>query len=758
MSAKLQEINRVLSEPIAQVDAALQKEPDKIVQLIEWLNQTPGMGWGLTSFAIIALAVAAIAKLTGNLDKILSFRSKYFGTTEIKLTEQTLSTLRQKLLKQMAANVALRLEDSLHNLIRIDLEQEEQRHQVGRRTDRLVEAMPKQTRPLANLINRGLSVFKNNKNIEPVAPAEKTHSIFYRPDIGRRLLILGDPGAGKTIELLTIAQRLVGVAMEDNNKPLPLIFELSSWTPNTPVLTWLGHQLQKSYGVSEKLAKPLAQQWIQQAQFLPLLDGLDELGQRNQIACINALEVFLEQHPALPIIVCCRKEEYERGGQKLKQMKGAIYLQSITPKKINQYLKELNRQQLWEGISASPELLALARVPLFLTMLVVAYRGQPIQDTATLFDAYIQKQLHDVSHQGTYKLKKGKTPRQTLRYLQWLAKHLEEKQKTEFLIEELQSDDLPSFTQKLIYELFVGMISGFTCGVILATIFSTAFGVIFGLSVWLIYSIFDSPTAALTGYLNSGITIGIMIGAIVGPGAGLMIGLASRSISPTERIRWQFRKGLRIGLRTGLISGLTVGLMGGLVGGTSTAVSYGIVATSITWLLTGLENSLSRDQIQEKTIPNQGIWKSIQNALLGGAIVGTVMGIAGALGGGLAFSLPSPIRSNLVLEEWSSLDAAIFGAMLCGIALSVSTGILFGLVFGLNAAGQHFALRIFLTTGGFVPWNYARFLKHTRKHRFTQSTGGRYRFIHDLLRNHFSQMTQQQQELLAQEKSTTDYA
>jgi len=51
---------------------------------------------------------------------------------------------------------------------------------------------------------------------------------------------------------------------------------------------------------------------------------------------------------------------------------------------------------------------------------------------------------------------------------------------------------------------------------------------------------------------------------------------------------------------------------------------------------------------------------------------------------------------------------------------------------------------------GSIPWNFKLFLEHATQHRFIQRTGGRYRFIHDLLREHFAQMTPQQMALLAQ--------
>ena len=169
----IQMMSTTVSRLMAQANAALPDEPNKVTQVIEWVNQLPGVAWGVAVFAVAALAVAAVAVLTGNLDKIFSFFSKYFGKAETKLSEEELSFLRQQLLKQMTTDVAQRLEDSLHNLVRVDFEQEEQRHQIGRPTDRLVEATPKRTRHFPNLIRRRLEIFRDNAGISSVAPAEK---------------------------------------------------------------------------------------------------------------------------------------------------------------------------------------------------------------------------------------------------------------------------------------------------------------------------------------------------------------------------------------------------------------------------------------------------------------------------------------------------------------------------------------------------------------------------------------------------------
>jgi len=51
---------------------------------------------------------------------------------------------------------------------------------------------------------------------------------------------------------------------------------------------------------------------------------------------------------------------------------------------------------------------------------------------------------------------------------------------------------------------------------------------------------------------------------------------------------------------------------------------------------------------------------------------------------------------------------------------------------------QHFALRLVLSWNGYAPWNYAKFLDYATKRLLMQRVGGGYRFLHDLLRQHFA--------------------
>jgi hypothetical protein len=86
----------------------------------------------------------------------------------------------------------------------------------------------------------------------------------------------------------------------------------------------------------------------------------------------------------------------------------------------------------------------------------------------------------------------------------------------------------------------------------------------------------------------------------------------------------------------------------------------------------------------------------------------------------------------------------IFFGLIAGLTAGLIAGIVFGMLLGmasgLEAVIRHVALRIVLTKNSYIPWNYARFLDHAVELRFMQRVGGRYRFVHELLKKRFAEM------------------
>jgi hypothetical protein len=176
----------------------------------------------------------------------------YYQTPTAPLDRQQQRNRRAMLTKVKAIWIEDLLEQSLAKELRIALDLTEQSDAVDLPLNALVQELRRLPRPLP----AGTPIIK----------------VFEQ--MGGVLLILGAPGAGKTTLLLELARDLIARAEQDEEHPIPVVFNLSSWTTKRlPLKDWLIEELNQRYDVPRKLA----QRWMDTDAVLPLLDGLDEV-------------------------------------------------------------------------------------------------------------------------------------------------------------------------------------------------------------------------------------------------------------------------------------------------------------------------------------------------------------------------------------------------------------------------------------------------------------------------------------------------
>ncbi|TXC95232.1 NACHT domain-containing protein [Streptomyces sp. ISID311] len=134
---------------------------------------------------------------------------------------------------------------------------------------------------------------------------------------GGRLLVLGEPGAGKTMLLVRLLLGLI--ERRAPGLPVPVIFPLASWDPSHQDLAdWLADRLTTDHPA---LALPApgqdqgaprvsrARALLDRRLVLPLLDGFDELPRHLRAAALDAINQALP--PGHPLVLTSRLAEYD---------------------------------------------------------------------------------------------------------------------------------------------------------------------------------------------------------------------------------------------------------------------------------------------------------------------------------------------------------------------------------------------------------------------------------------------------------------
>ena len=113
-----------------------------------------------------------------------------------------------------------------------------------------------------------LTLQQQNEQPSPLPPG--THITQVYDHAHGELLILGEPGSGKTTSLLELTCDLLDRAQKDNTHPIPVVFNLSSWAiKRQPLNEWLIEELNTKYQIPRKVGRL----WIDTEQLLLLLDG-----------------------------------------------------------------------------------------------------------------------------------------------------------------------------------------------------------------------------------------------------------------------------------------------------------------------------------------------------------------------------------------------------------------------------------------------------------------------------------------------------
>ncbi|MFH9005519.1 NACHT domain-containing protein [Streptomyces afghaniensis] len=136
----------------------------------------------------------------------------------------------------------------------------------------------------------------------------------------RRLVVLGEPGAGKTMVMVRLLLALLDPAHRTDGGPVPFLFALASFDPaGQDLRTWMVRELTREHpalggpaqGLGTRPGGPrltVADELLDHRLILPLFDGLDELPGPLRPRALEAINQTLGPQQAL--VLSCRTAEY----------------------------------------------------------------------------------------------------------------------------------------------------------------------------------------------------------------------------------------------------------------------------------------------------------------------------------------------------------------------------------------------------------------------------------------------------------------
>ncbi|MCX9079546.1 MAG: NACHT domain-containing protein, partial [Candidatus Methanoperedens sp.] len=438
--------------------------------------------------------------------------------------------------------------------------------------------------------------------------------------LNHKLVILGEPGAGKTVLLLQLCELLIQRAREDKRAPIPVVLALSSWAAKQPPFEdWLRDELRARYNQSSRVVDDL----VGGEQLLYLLDGLDEVAAEHREACLQAIKAFVEAR-RVDYVLCSRYNEFKALETRL-DVPGEVVIQALKPTQINNYLKGKEFAALRAVMQQYKVIRAFTGVPFMLNTMAVVTRGQTetslrldIENCANADDLrdyflenYLDRRLREKTHPDYPDVQ------ETRERLSWLAWQLVLHDETDFYIENLQPDWLDSETQIRHYLWSTGLMIGLLFGLASVPIIGLINGFVGGLLIGLLVKL----TGNLIEGLGTGLVSILLILAVVHRAIGILDWFASviigvgilkltrldypqlHQIKVVDSLVWSFKL-------LGIVTGSFILIVGWLSSGSLEGFTFGVGTVIVLVLLGGFD---VQTMVVTRTKPNQGIRRSLLN-------------------------------------------------------------------------------------------------------------------------------------------------
>ena len=534
----------------------------------------------------------------------------------------------------------------------------------------------------------------------------------------RQLVVLGEPGAGKSVLALLLTLGLIEHPVE--GEPVPVLLPIADWNPDTEhievfIARRLGDEYRGLAGSARHEQNP-GQELLAERRILPVLDGLDELPADRHAAAIQSLDGYAGA--GNPLVVTCRTREYAEAVATSGVVLSRAAVVEIEPLDVDQVIEFLSHPEpsrsRWERVFAhlrecprGPLATALS-TPLMVSLARVAYQ-RPTTDptdllghripgliTEQLIGTYLTSvyQPGRLAAPGVRRLR-NYDPLQASRWLSVLAYHLYVSTSSDLWWWRL-SVEMPSAGPARVHPSATIVI-----------------------------------ISALSGVAGAGAA------AIAGPGKGLITGIAVMLIcaAAAGRLLWPLwphgypphvpsryralaarrRPLLSLLIRIQMIQFLMVpGMLAGLLADDPRLGIYGGIASALALAFTP-SVSMSRPRL---ATPRATLRANHRNAA------------AAALQHGLVSLLAYTLIGSLLTHDSHSLSTGLTAALLYAATAAAGSGWWTWITFR--------AAHLYLAARDRLPWRLWSFLEDGHRRGVFRQAGTAWQFRHLLLQHHLA--------------------
>jgi serine/threonine protein kinase len=491
------------------------------------------------------------------------------------------------------------------------------------------------------------------------------------------IVLIGAPGAGKTLRLLAVAEALVRLDAEIDGATLPVVLNLSSFPSHGgDLVAWVRHEVVAKYA----LPRADVERWMDDGTLALLLDGLDEVAPDDRARCVAALDALRAERP-LAWLMTCREGVFDS----LPRPATADMVLRLCPP---------TQEELRLALAAVPgavddpalveQLTNPLLLSLFLRVTAEGARQSPTSLRERLYADTLRHALQPITNPSDRAAAEAR--------LIWLAQASARAGVTDVWLEDLQTSWLARPAQRwMATGLGLTLIYGLSFA---ANIMAARVAALPAASGWFFGWLAATAAIVIQGHLR---------------------------VVPMEAMRWSWPRvrtwiprNLALGVLTGLLHGVFYDLWADLLLGTAT----GLLGLSVIGLVP--------QGRERRANPGDGLLESLRNAAMVAPLIGVIIG---APVGWLVLPLAAPLADPSSMYHTHPSPGFAWA-----VTMGTSAAVTSALITGLFAPLLHLGLRLTLVATTPMPWRLVPALDELARRGLLLRIGGGWMFRHPTFR------------------------